>query len=101
MNHKIDNGSNTSAKGADMTSITIHGLDEPLDSLIREKARREGLSLNKTIKLLLAEALGISPESNGRQSHFDDLCGIWTPEELVEFQGSTRELAEIDPRDWE
>ena len=33
-----------------MKSITIHGLEDPLDTLIREKARQEGLSLNKTIK---------------------------------------------------
>ena len=35
-----------------MKSITIHGLDDPLDTLIREKAGKQNLSLNKTIKQL-------------------------------------------------
>jgi len=43
-----------------MKSITIHGLDGPLDTLIREKARKQQLSLNKTIKLLLEESLGLT-----------------------------------------
>jgi hypothetical protein len=37
-----------------MTSITIHGLEDPIDSLIREKERQQAISLNKTIKQLLA-----------------------------------------------
>lgn len=41
-----------------MKSITIHGLEDPLNTLIREKARQEGLSLNKTIKLLLLTLSG-------------------------------------------
>ena len=36
-----------------MKSITIHELDDDLDALIRVRARREGLSLDKTIKKLL------------------------------------------------
>ena len=42
-----------------MKSITIHGLDEGLEAMIEEKARQEGLSLNKTVKMLLREALGL------------------------------------------
>lgn len=40
-----------------MKSITIHNLDDPLYTLIRVKAKNEGLSLNKAIKKLLADAL--------------------------------------------
>ena len=35
-----------------MKSITIHGLDEILAREIYEKAERQGVSLNKTIKEL-------------------------------------------------
>ncbi|KAF0187844.1 MAG: hypothetical protein FD168_2289 [Desulfobulbaceae bacterium] len=84
-----------------MTSITIHGLEDPLDSLIREKARQQGLSLNKTIKQLLAESLGVSTDNTKQQRNFDDLCGIWSPADSEEFIRNTRELSITDPKDWE
>ena len=42
-----------------MKSITIHGLDGKLYERIKEKAKRQGLSLNRTIKNLLEKSLGI------------------------------------------
>ena len=38
-----------------MKSITIHGLDDEMDEQIRNRAGAAGLSLNKTIKLLLQD----------------------------------------------
>ena len=42
-----------------MKSITIHGLEGPLNTLIREKGAKRRLSLNKTIKQLVATPLPI------------------------------------------
>jgi hypothetical protein len=84
-----------------MTSITIHGLEDPLDSLIREKARQQGISLNKTIKQLLAESLGISKDIKKSQHDFADLCGVWSSEDLKEFTHNTQEFSVTDPKDWE
>ena len=84
-----------------MTSITIHGLEDPLDSLIREKARQQGISLNKTIKQLLAESLGISQDIKKSQHDFADLSGVWSSEELKEFTHTAQEFSITDPKDWE
>ena len=84
-----------------MTSITIHGLEDPLDSLIREKARQQGISLNKTIKQLLAESLGISQDAKKHQHDFSDLSGIWSPEDLEEFTHNAQQFSIANPRDWE
>ena len=84
-----------------MTSITIHGLEDPMDSLIREKARQQGISLNKVIKQLLAESLGLSQKSNMLGNDFADLSGVWSPEDLEEFTRNTEELSHVNPRDWE
>lgn len=85
-----------------MKSITIHGLDDPLNSLIREKARKQGLSLNKTIKKLLAETLGLNASEPGLpDNEFGDLCGKWSPDDMKEFNQSTRDLRKIDPVEWE
>jgi hypothetical protein len=87
-------------EGARMTSIIIHGLEDPIDGLIREKARQQGISLNKTIKQLLAESLGISRDINKPQHTFDDLFGIWSSAEIEEFNRNTQDLSVTDPRDW-
>jgi hypothetical protein len=84
-----------------MTSITIHNLEEPLSGLIREKARRQGVSLNKVIKQLLAESLGLSQKNNSPENDFTDFSGVWSPDDLEEFLGNTEALSHIDPRDWE
>lgn len=85
-----------------MKSITIHNLDDPLDILIRERAKREGLSLNKTIKKLLAESLGVSQESGkNRKKDFMDLFGTWSDAEVSDFKKQTKDFEKIDPGDWE
>ena len=84
-----------------MKSITIHGLDGPLDTLIREKARRQQLSLNKTIKLLLEESLGLTDRGcKNHRDEFIDLCGVWTTEDKRNFIATNKELNSIDPGDW-
>ena len=84
-----------------MKSITIHGLEDPLDSLIREKAKSQGLSLNKTIKKLLAESLGVSPKSDeDRKDDFLDLFGKWSQKEAQQFKAQITDLEKIDPEDW-
>jgi hypothetical protein len=85
-----------------MRSITIHDLDDSLEALIEEKAREEGLSLNKTVKMLLRQALGLAPGGNGdRKADFTEFCGVWTKADEAEFVKNTRDLHKIDPRDWQ
>jgi hypothetical protein len=84
-----------------MKSITIHGLDETLDKLIRKRAMKQGNSLNKTIKRLLEESLGIHKKQNsGHRDDFLDLFGIWTKKEAERFSGITQDLEKIDKEDW-
>ncbi|NQU64649.1 MAG: hypothetical protein HQ517_10260 [SAR324 cluster bacterium] len=60
-----------------MKSISIHGLDDVLDEMIKEKARKQGNSLNKTIKRLLEEAIGIKPkDTEERKQEYADLFGV-------------------------
>jgi len=53
-----------------MKSITIHGLDEGLDKIIRDKSRERGLSINKTLKELLGKALGINNSQTQDRQNF-------------------------------
>ena len=84
-----------------MKSITIHGLQDPLDSLIRKQAKKQGISLNKTIKKLLAESLGLkSKKEVDDRKEFMDLFGVWTEDDLTEFSRAVEDFGEIDEREW-
>jgi len=80
-----------------MKSISIHKIDDKLMALIEKKAREKGLSLNKTIKLLLAEAVGLKLRKN---DSFDEFCGVWSEDEFKEFEHRVADFNQIDPTDW-
>lgn len=84
-----------------MKSITIHSLDDELDKEIRERAKNQGTSLNKTIKRLLEKALGLkSTKEPNHKDEFMDLFGIWSEEDYLEFFKSTEDFNIADPKDW-
>jgi hypothetical protein len=81
-----------------MKSISIHSLDEQLEASIRKKSEEWGLSLNKTIKNLLADKLGLS--STDKKSDFSRFCGVWSDQEKKDFDERVLELQDVDSRDW-
>ena len=84
-----------------MKSITLHNLDERLAELITRKARKNGTSLNRTIKELLNKALGITPDpEKDNKQEFMDLFGVWSDKEYLEFEEQTKTFHKIDPDDW-
>ena len=85
-----------------MKSITIHGLDDQLNDLIKSRAKSEGLSINKTVKKLLETSLGVRPQNEKRNlNDFKEFCGLWTKADLDEFEEKTADLRKTDKRDWE
>ena len=83
-----------------MKSITIHGLDDEMDEQIRNRAGAAGLSLNKTIKLLLEGALGMRGRPLDRRKEFEDLSGAWSSADLESFSLATDDFGRIDAEDW-
>ncbi len=84
-----------------MKSITIHGIDDPLAELIKSRAQAEGLSINKTVKKLLEESLGVKPRTKSiNRGDFEEFCGIWSDSDLAEFEEKTKDLGNINNEDW-
>ena len=84
-----------------MKSITIHGLDNKLDSLIRKRSKRDGKSLNKTIKSILEESLGVKKNSDSDNAdEFMDLFGIWSAQEQKEFEKNLNDFNKINNLEW-
>ncbi len=83
-----------------MKSITIHDLDAFLDAKIKERANKEGISINKAIKKILGEVL--IDQKNIKSDHsddFKDLFGIWSDNERREFFENTRQFETIEPEE--
>ncbi len=84
-----------------MKSITIHGIDDITSQQLQIVAEKLGLSLNKTIKRIIQEALGIKPaEISSRRSDFEEFCGIWSEDDLQEFTDIIKPLRQVNPEDW-
>lgn len=85
-----------------MKSITIHGLDSKLSSKISSIAKEKGLSLNKTIKLLLMRTLGLNAGAEEiRTEEFSKFLGVWNESDYKSFEINTRVFEKIDEEDWE
>ncbi|MFQ5769663.1 MAG: hypothetical protein ACE5HX_03945 [bacterium] len=84
-----------------MKSISILGLGEQLNKRINEQARRKGLRLNKTIKSLLEEALGLkTAKLKDRRNDFIEFMGVWTNEDVQEFEIAVKDFEQVDSEGW-
>jgi len=76
---------------------TIRGVTPALDRCIREKAAREGRSLNSTTMSLLESGLGLSANPI-RYTDLDDLAGTWIDDPL--FDDAISRLHRVEPELW-
>jgi len=86
-----------------MKTITVRNIPSALQSAIRERAEKEGLSLSKTVIRLIGEATGLSRTAAARGPRYHDLdhlAGTWSEEEARIFDEHLSEQREIDPELW-
>ncbi len=84
-----------------MKSITIHKIDDETEQKLLELANKEGISLNRLIKKVLRESLGLDKSSRTNISDFADFLGVWSDSEAVAFQQNVAPLEEIHNEDWD
>ena len=85
-----------------MSSITLHNLEDSLYALLKQKARKEGKSLNRTIQELLTESVGLKrkAEKSGKKDVYTELCGSMSAEELKKMEEAEEEFEVIEEKDW-
>ncbi len=84
-----------------MNAITVRNLPPEVAKAVKEKARREKLSLNKAVVRLLEEATGVEKGRKKVVYHdLDRFFGTWTKEEADAFDEAAREHRQIDPEMW-
>jgi phosphopantetheinyl transferase (holo-ACP synthase) len=81
-----------------MGAITVRNLPPAVAKAVKEKARREGLSLNKAVVRLLEEATGQKPRAT--HDDLDHLAGRWSAKEYEVFMAALDEQRRIDPEMW-
>ena len=82
-------------------ALTIHSLDPVLSGRISSAARRDGKSLNQTVKDALAEHFGLkarSPRAN--DNGIMSLCGILSHEDAQELRETLATFRTVNPEDW-
>lgn len=84
-----------------MNAITVRNLPSAVAKAVKEKARREKLSLNKAIVRLLEEATGAGKGTRKVVHHdLDVFFGTWSKKEADAFDEALREQRQIDPEMW-
>jgi len=84
-------------------SILLRGLDENLFNEIKKKAKKESLSMNKYMILLLEENLGFAVKHKKEQVKYDDLknlFGKWSSKEYQVFSENVKKQRIIDEELW-
>ena len=79
-------------------SLTIHNLDPVLYGELKQKAETANVSLNRLIKTLLTQALGLNKTT--KIADFSDFSNQWTQNELTEFQQTQTQFSTVDATDW-
>jgi plasmid stability protein len=83
-----------------MKTMTIHGLDNEVEKLIKKRAKSAGASVNKTVKELLTKAVGLGDKKKDNRDEFLDLFGAWTEEEEKAFNDAIKDLEAVSLGDW-
>ena len=84
-----------------MNAITVRNLPPAVAKAVKEKARKEKLSLNKAIVRLLEEATGNQPRAGKELHHdLDQFFGTWSKKEADAFDAALDEQRQIEPEMW-
>jgi len=75
---------------------TIRNVPSPVDSVLRDKAKRQGKSLNDVALEALRAGAGVS--SQVRYSDLDDFFGCWISDKAV--HKALEEQRRVDERLW-
>jgi hypothetical protein len=76
---------------------TIRGIPERLDTILRERARAEGKSLNEIAIDALSDGLGVGRERSARRD-LSDVAGTWRKD--AELEAALAAQDRIDSRLW-
>lgn len=84
-----------------MSAITLRGVDETTAKILKERAKKEGISVNAVLLKTLRQSLGL--EKKKRTAIHDDLdhlAGTWSEKDFTEFQKRIADFESVDEKMW-
>jgi plasmid stability protein len=83
-------------------NLTIRGVDEKLERALKERAKREHMSMNKLVIRILQRNLVKDEESEMLKTYddLDHLAGTWSDAEAREFEEYISPFEQIDEEMW-
>ena len=84
---------------AKMKQLTLRQLPLEVERELRQRADRNGTSINRTAIDALKKGLNLAPQSRRRRD-LSALAGKWTAAEADEFDKNVRDLDGIDEDVW-
>ena len=85
-----------------MKTMTIRGIDEPLDQALKAAAQSEAHSINQLVLDILKERFGLAKVAQYSRRHhdLDDLFGAWNDEQYQHMETVVEQQRGIDPELW-
>lgn len=84
-----------------MSTITIRGIDETTARILKERAKKEGISVNAVMLKTLRESLGLEKKRrNIIHNDLDHLAGTWSEKDFAEFQKRIADFEIVDKKMW-
>lgn len=86
-----------------MKQITLRGIPDEVEKVIKKEVKTKGLSLNKAFISLLKRATGIGPKGKKKKTLYhdlDNLFGVWKKEESTAFEKNLKYQRKIDEELW-
>ena len=80
--------------------LTVRNLPPRVAEALDAEKRRREISLNQTVIELLQSGLGMDV-TGAPHNGLKRLAGVWTAEELAEFERSVAPAEQVDPGLWE
>ena len=82
-------------------SMTVRGVDEKTSSALKEKARRDGISINALTLRIIKEGLGLEKIKRGAEyDDLDYLAGTWSDKDVADFEQATSVFENVDEDLW-
>jgi plasmid stability protein len=85
-----------------MATLSIRGLDDKTAKILKDYARRGGMSVNLQVVELIRKGLGLAAPTAGVHAHtdLDHLAGTWSAKEAREFAQRTQAFETVDEELW-
>ena len=83
-----------------MRHLTIRDIPADLARALEREKKRNGESLNQTLKDLLRRALGLERGATPPDNGLRRFGGTWSDAELAEFERNTRLFESVDAELW-